>query len=271
MARPTSCLSCAAKVPRGALFCPSCGQPLGLEIDSEAFETDDELDRQPIVVEPEQPHGLRNLAIAAGAVGLFVVGAVVVGRHDSKQPAATAATTTTSSPASSSTSQSSTTTSTSTTIPPPSTSAWIDLVPKGALLPEPTGVVLYSTTPNGRLVRLDVDTGSVTIRSPEGGGDSGASQYFVRGNHLVVFGQDVGTALVVSADLHTQTTVLKVDNGSQIVRGPGDDELWILTNPSDQPRPLRPSVRTTDPPRRHTGRSAASRCRVVSGTTDRAS
>ena len=225
-------------MPKGALFCPACGQPVGLELEGEAFETDDELDRQPITVEPDRPHGLRNLLIAVGAVGLFVAGAVVVGRHDSKQPTASAGTTTTSSPRSQTTlpGASTSTTSTSTTIAPPATSAWIDLAPKGQLLPEPTGVVLYSTTTNGRLVRIDLDTGVVTVRSVDLA-DGVGSQYFVRGGKLVVAAPDSSRVFVLSRDLRSETQQLELPSGSQVLRGPAEDELWVIGSADGQREP----------------------------------
>ena len=229
MARIASCTSCLAKLPKGAAFCPACGRPTGLELEQAGLETDDELDRQPITVEPERPHGLRNLAIAAGVVVLFVGGALILNRNDGKTPATATASSTSTTTATTVPNASSTTTSTSTTIAPPSTSAWIDLAPKGPLLPEPTGTVLYGTTPNGRLLRIDLDTGVVTVRRVDLG-EAGGAQFILRGEQLVVSGPDVSHVSVLARDLRGSARELNLDEGTRVLPGPAPDELWVVSD-----------------------------------------
>lgn len=194
----------------------------------EGLETDDELDRQPITVEPERPHGLRNLAIAAAIIVGFVGGALLLGRNDRKEPATEAAPSTTRATTlpgqSTSSSSSSTTTS---TIAPPSTSAWIELAPKGPLLPEPSGAVLYSSTPTGRLVRVDLDTGVVTVRRFDAG-DAG-TQFIVRGERVVVTSPDQSRAYVLDRDLRGPAVELNLDAGVRVLPGPAEDELWVVS------------------------------------------
>ena len=46
---------------------------------------------------------------------------------------------------------------------------YLELVPKGPLLPAPTGTVLYGTTSDGQLARIVLDTGEISLRRlPEG-------------------------------------------------------------------------------------------------------
>lgn len=227
MARSSSCAACAAKLPKDAAFCPACGRPTGVELEVEGLETDDELDRQPITVEPERPHGLRNLAIAAAVIVGFVGGALILGRNDRKEPAAEAvpSTTTATTRPGQPTSSSSSSTTTS-TIAPPSTSAWIELAPKGPLLPEPTGTVLYSSTPTGRLVRVDLDTGVVTVRRFEAG-DAG-TQFLLRGGRVVVSSPDQSRVHVLDRDLHGTLAELNLDAGVRVLPGPAEDELWVV-------------------------------------------
>ncbi len=154
MARPTSCPTCSARIPREASYCPACGRPVGLLIDPVDLGPDEELSRAPVVVEPEASHGLRNLLIALAVVVVLVGAAITFGRGGSDEPSAVPTTLPPSSIGATTTRP----------IPPPSTTPFFEQTGTGRLLPEKSGVVLYGVTSDARFVRVDLDTGDVFAR-----------------------------------------------------------------------------------------------------------
>jgi hypothetical protein len=185
---------------------------------------DEEEQARPVTVEPAKPAGLRNLVIGLGVVAGLILAAIAIGKSGDK-PSATAATTTTSSSVA-------TNPTTTSTIPPPSTLPWLQLVPKGALLPTKSATALYGETPQQQLVRVDLDTGAVTIRNVPLGQDNPV-QVIPRGDKIVVT-SSASPMLVLNADLTGPAKEIDLDSGTQIYAGPGDD-LWAVHDQGDDP------------------------------------
>ena len=150
-------------------------------------------------------------------------------RDDAETTAATDATTT-----SSSDPQRSPRT-TRVTLPRPTTSVYLELVPKGPLLPAPTSTVLYGTTSDGQLARIVLDTGEISLRRlPEGTNPDAVMQLIPRTGSIVVVGFPGEHSYVVPRDLKGEIVELELEN-EQVFRGPGPDELWRVTSSFSSP------------------------------------
>jgi hypothetical protein len=234
VARSGTCPSCSAKLSRHASYCPGCGRTLGVDLDLSALDDDDEpLDERS--APPERSHRTRNLVVGVGLAVALIGGAVLVSRDDATTAEVTEGTTTSSSEPRRTTG---TTRTPRTTLPRPTTSVYLELVPKGPLLPEPTGTVLYGTTSDRQLVRIDLDTGAIALRRLPESTDEGPIQLLPRQGAIVVGGYFGSPGFVVPLDLQGEVTELPVQ-GHQLLRGPEPDELWRVTN-NFSPSQLRP-------------------------------
>jgi hypothetical protein len=214
-------------MPKDAAYCPTCGRPVGVPLELADLEEDEELARQPITVEPQRPHGLRNLLIALAVVGVLVAGAVIVSRdepdRDGDATAAAASTTTTSMER-----RATTTTASPVTAPP-----YFELAPAGPLMPEPTATVIYGISSDGRLVRIELDTGKVAFRRVDISTE-GLETLLVPRRGGVVVVQPGSTAVAVPDGLGAEPYELDV-GGALLLPGPAADELWKITGAFDAP------------------------------------
>ena len=191
MARSGSCPACSAKLAKHAAYCSSCGQAIGVDVDLSALDSvlegDDELGGPGLDgTEPDpapRSARTRNLLVGVGLAVALIGGAVLVSRDDAETTAATDATTTSSSDPRRSPRT------TRVTLPRPTTSVYLELVPKGPLLPAPTSTVLYGTTSDGQLARIVLDTGEISLRRlPEGTNGDAVMQLIPRTGSIVVVG-----------------------------------------------------------------------------------
>ena len=233
MARSGTCPACSAKLARHAAYCSSCGQAIGVDVDLSALEDDDELGGPGLDgAEPDPAPPLartRNLLVGVGL-------AVALDRrcdpgeqgrrrdhrghrrhHDVvERPAAVAE-------------------DDEGHAAPADDVGVPGLVPKGPLLPAPTGTVLYGTTSDGQLARIVLDTGEISLRRlPEGTNPDAVMQLIPRTGSIVVVGFPGEHSYVVPRGLKGEIVELELEN-EQVFRGPGPDELWRVTSSFSSP------------------------------------
>jgi hypothetical protein len=214
-------------MPKDAAYCPGCGRAVGVPLELADLEEDEELARQPITVEPERPHGLRNMLVGVTAVGVLVAGAVIVSRDEPDRgtdAGASSASTTTS------TTKPRATTTTAAPITAPS---YYELRPAGALMPEPTATVIYGIGSDGRLVRIELDTGKVSFRRLDLATEGLETSLVPRRGGVVIV--QPGTVSVAVPDGPSDEPFQLDVGGAVLLPGPAADELWMLTGVFDAP------------------------------------
>ncbi len=216
MARNGTCPSCSARLRHDAAFCPSCGRATGVELELSDLGIDDDVAREPVTVGGERPHGLRSLVIGGGVVAALIGGAVLVSREE---PPAAAPTPSTMAPAASTSGAVSSLA--RTTVP-----AYRELV-LPARLSEPTAAVLYGLTVEGQLVRIEPDSGKVSIRQLELGGDVPDRTLLARSGGVVLLSPGQGSAVVQDGPAREPAEL--TGDFIQAFPAAGAREFWMWT------------------------------------------
>jgi hypothetical protein len=149
------CPSCGEVMPAAAAYCPACGAASG-NLRVEAVGGEVEAPSADVALGGHRRRWLAPVVIAAVSALIVVVAVAGGGRDEPSASPATVIPATTPAP--------STTVVPRSTVPAPSTTTTGYSAFSAAPMPEAAGVVLYETTNEGAVLRIDLGTGAVQRR-----------------------------------------------------------------------------------------------------------